>query len=140
MEQRQKIGPSKFYRFQLFQGEIGEESKLERSKTVGMAYLKEGQNTYTIRLWTFVDDRFYLIQNRNDPSKYILLTREVNKNPNAKSKFIWNIVGNGQCETNFGVIKLQFDLFHGPIYMSVFPEAAATTSSLPNPEEIDRAA
>lgn len=140
MEQCQKIESSQFYRFQLFQGDVTETGKIERTKTVGMAYLKEGQGTYTLRLWTFVSERFYLIQSKTDASRFVLLTRELNKHPKPKSKFYWNIVGNGQSETTSGVIKLQFDLFERPIYMSIFPEAAAASASLPDPLELEAAA
>ena len=140
MELLQKKTTSPFYRFQLFQGDIKNDGKIEKNKTVGMAYLKEGQGTYTLRLWTFVENRFYLIQNKTDASRYVLLTRELNKSPNPKSKFYWNIVGNGHVETTIGVIRLQFDLFERPIYMSVFPEASATGASLPEPIELDSAA
>ena len=103
MENNAKTESSKFYRFQLVQGELNSERKLGQTKTVGMAYMKEGQSTITMRLWTFVEDRFYLIQNKNDSSKYLVLTRELNKSINPKSKYFWNIVGNGQSDTHAGV-------------------------------------
>ncbi|MSP19843.1 MAG: hypothetical protein EXR74_09775 [Bdellovibrionales bacterium] len=140
MEQNQKIETSQFYRFQLFQGDVKGDGKIEKTKTVGMAYLKEGQGTYTLRLWTFVENRFYLLQNKTDASRYVMLTRELNKSQNPRTKFYWNIVGNGQSETTAGVIQLQFDLFERPIYMSVFPEASASGATLPEPVELDSAA
>jgi hypothetical protein len=45
--QMEKMKPTKFYRFQLFV------KGTEKKNTVGMAYLKEGQGIYTLRLWTF---------------------------------------------------------------------------------------
>ena len=79
-----------FYRFQVYQASPNEEGRLVRTKSIGMAYLKEGQQTITIRLWTFVTERFYLILNQKDASKYLVMTREPNKNPNAKNKYFWN--------------------------------------------------
>jgi len=140
MDQRQKTETSPFYRFQLFHGDVKDDGKIEKTKTVGMAYLKEGQGTYTLRLWTFVENRFYMIQNKTDASRYVLLTRELNKRPNPKSKFYWNIVGNGHSDTSVGVIRLQFDLFERPVYMSVFPEALASGASLPEPVDLELAA
>ena len=140
MDQCQKIDKSPSYRFQLFQGELNQDGRIEKAKSVGMAYLNEGQAMYTLRLWTFVENRFYLLQKKDDPTKYLVLTRELNKHSNQRSKFFWNIVGNGQINTLLGIIKIQFDLFERPIYMNVFPEASASGALLPIPVEIDKAA
>jgi hypothetical protein len=135
MDQITKLESKSFYRFSLFQGDTNSEDKIEKKKTLGMAYLKEGQNTYTLRLWTFIDTRFYLIQNRTDASKYLILTRELNKSPNAKTKYFWNIIGNGQADSVKGVLKLSFDLFERPIYMNLFPESSPGGNHLPDPSE-----
>lgn len=136
MEQINKLDSKQFYRFTLFLGEPNHSGKVEKKKTIGMAYLKEGQNTYTLRLWTFIESRFYLIQNKTDASKYMVLTREPNKNPNAKTKYFWNIIGNGQSDTVSGVLKLDFDLFDRPIFMNLFPENSPSGSHLPVPNEM----
>lgn len=132
MNQLNKIESNTFFRFSLFLGETNANQKVQKKKTIGMAYLKEGYNTYTLRLWTFIDTRFYLIQNKTDASKYLVLTRELNKTPNAKSKYFWNIIGNGQSDTLSGVLKLNFDLFDRPIYMNLFPEASPGGSHSPD--------
>ena len=75
-----------------------------------MAYLKEGQSMFTLRLWTFVNERFYLILNQNDAAKYLVMTREPNKNPASKNKYFWNIVGNGTIDTTHGLVMgLEFE-------------------------------
>ncbi len=140
MENNSRSEQSKIYRFELVHGSIYGAKKLGQQKTVGMAYLKDGQSTITLRIWTFVNDRFYVIQNKQDASKYLVLTREMNKNPNARAKYYWNIVGSGQSDTQAGVIRLDFDLFSRPIYMNLFPEKSATGSALPDPVEFDVAA
>ncbi len=56
--QMEKMKPTKFYRFQIFVE--GTESG-SKKKTVGMAYLKEGQGIYTLRLWTLLEDKFFLV-------------------------------------------------------------------------------
>ncbi len=130
----------KFYRFQVFQGEIDSSGKVKKTKSVGMAYLKEGQSMLTLRLWTFVSERFYLILNQNDASKYLVMTRELNKNPLAKNKYFWNIVGNGSIDTAQGLVTIDFDLFDKPIYLSTHPETSAYSVSLPQPEAVIEAA
>jgi len=131
-----KSDQSQYFRFQVFQGEVNDQGKLEKTKTVGMSYLKDGQNIYTLRLWTFLNERFYIISNKNDPSKYLILTREPNKNPLSKNKYFWNIVGNGTADSSLGVITLNFDLFEKPIFMNMFPESSAFSTSLPDPVEL----
>jgi hypothetical protein len=123
-----------FFRFQVLQGEVDENGRIKKTKSVGMAYLKDGQNTYTLRLWTFVNEKFYLIPNRTDSSKYLIMTRELNKSPKAKNKFFWNIVGNGVADSVLGAIKLEFDLLNKPIYVSIHPEKSAFSVNLPEPE------
>lgn len=127
---------NKFYRFQLFLGMAGEGGKVKKSKSVGMAYLKEGQNIYTVRLWMFLLERYYLLQNQNDPGKYFIMTREPNKNPAARNRYFWNIVGNGEADTKQGLITLRFDLLAEPLYLNIYPEASAFSASLAAPEEL----
>ncbi|MGE3974773.1 MAG: hypothetical protein AB7F59_09640 [Bdellovibrionales bacterium] len=133
----QQNKPSKFYRFQVAQGTLTKDNKFEKNKSVGMAYLKEGQSTYTLRLWTFLNDRFYIITSKNDPSRYLVMTREPNKNPNSKNKYYWNIVGNGQADSLHGIIRFDFDLFEKPIYMSIFPESSTQSTHSVELEDLE---
>lgn len=126
----------KFYRFQVFQGEKDSSGKMKKTKSVGMAYVKTGQSMLTLRLWTFVNEKFYMILNQNDASKYLVMTREPNKNPLAKNKYFWNIVGNATIDTTQGLVTIDFDLLGKPIYMSTHPESSAYSVSLAQPEEV----
>lgn len=130
---------NQFYRFQVFHGNPAE-NNVKKTKSVGMAYLKEGQSIYTLRLWTFSQERFYVIANKNDSSKVLIMTREPNKNPGAKNRYFWNIVGSGQADSVHGVIKLEFDLLDKVIYMNLFPESSAYSANLPEPETANVAA
>ena len=132
-----KSKESLFHRFQVFQAVTNEDGKLENRKTIGMAYLKDGQSLYTLRLWTFLNERFYILPTRNDPTKYLIMTREPNKNPNARSKYYWNIVGNGTANSAQGVITLGFDLFDKPVFLNMFPEHSAHSVSMSDPVELE---
>ncbi len=105
-----------------------------------MAYLKEGQIIYTLRLWTFLEDKFFLLPSKEDSTKYLLMTREPNKSPSSKNKYFWNIIGNAQTDSTKGVIEMNFDLFDKKIYMSIFPEESATPYGQPVPEGLSEAA
>lgn len=123
-----------YFRFQVLQGDVDSNGKVKKTKSVGMAYLKEGQNTFTLRLWTFVNEKFYLIPNRNDASKYLVMTREPNKSLTAKNKYFWNIVGNGIVDSANGTIKLDFDLLSKTVYVNIHPESSAFSVNLPEPD------
>jgi hypothetical protein len=131
---------TKYYRFQVFQGDVDTTGKINKTKSVGMAYLRDGQNIYTLRLWTFSWERYYVIANKNDATKYLVMTREPNKNPAAKNKYFWNIVGNGKADSAQGVIHLEFDLLNKSIFMNIHPESSAFSVSLPEPEGLVEAA
>lgn len=129
-----------YFRFQVYQGEQDSSGKIKKTKSVGMAYLKDGQNIYSLRLWMFSWDRYYILPHKNDPSKYLVMTREPNKSANAKNKYFWNIVGNGTVNSVRGVIELEFDLLSKPIYVNIHPEPSARASDLPDPESFTAAA
>lgn len=131
---------SPFYRFQVFHAKESEAGKPEKTKTVGMAYLKSGSSIYTLRLWTLLGERFYLVTKRQDPEKFFVMTREPNRNPNSKNRYFWNIVGNAHADTTKGVVVIEFDLFEKRIYMSLFPEKYAQSSTLPDFEAFETAA
>ena len=131
---------SPFYRFQVFHAKGDEAGKSEKAKTVGMAYLKSGSSIYTLRLWTFLSDRFYLVAKRHDPEKFFVMTREPNRNPNSKNKYFWNIVGNAVADSSKGCIQIEMDLLERPIFMSIFPESSARSAAMLDPEVFEEAA
>jgi hypothetical protein len=130
----------KCYRFQITKAQRNNEGKLVRAKTVGMAYLVEGQETYKIRLWTFVNDNFFMVMNRYDSSKFVLMSREPNRNPHSKNKYFWNVIGNGMAISAQNVIELNFDLIHEPLYLNVFPEERTGPIILPSEDDLLKAA
>lgn len=134
-----KSNQSQYYRFQIFQAQRNAMGKLEKTKVVGMAYLKEGQDTYTIRLWTFLNDKFFLLMNKTDSSRFLVMSREANKNIQSKNKYFWNVIGNGKALSSQNCIELSFDLFEKPIYMNIFPEGNVSSVLLPE-EDIKAAA
>ena len=132
--------PQNYLRFDVFLGEKNEESKMVKSRTVGMAYLREGDARYSIKLFTFMDDRFYLLADPHDSSIYKILTSIPNHSEDIKRKYLWNVVGNGKVNTKDGLIELHLDLFEKHIYMNLFPERSATGTKTPEPSFIDDAA
>jgi hypothetical protein len=124
-----------FYRFQVFiKDELGQK------KTVGMAYLREGQDMYTLRLWTFLNEKFFLIPDKVDPKKYSVWTRETNRSANPRTKFYWNAVGIGKANAAQNVLELSFDLFDKEVFVSIFPEESSHPRGRRVPEGQDFAA
>lgn len=128
-----------YYRFRIFKkGETAQNGK--RSLNVGMGYLVPGRNIYTIRLWTFLEDRFYMIASKDDSSKFRIMSREPIRNEVSKNKYYWNIVGSAEASANEGVFVLHFDLLEAPLYMSLFPDPVASSSTLVAPLFLEQVA
>ncbi len=119
-----------FYRFPVFTVDNG-----KKDKTVGMAYLRDGQGIYSLRLWMFLEDKFFLLPSREDSSKFLLMTREINKNNSSQNKFFWNIVGNAKADIKKGMIELNFDLLEKKIFMSLYPDESVNPFGKTAPDE-----
>lgn len=130
-----KTDQDSYFRFAIFLSARGQ-NKVTKGKTVGMAYLRNGQQMYTLKLWMHSLEKYFLLPSREDASKYLIMTREPNRTLSAKNKYFWNIVGNAKSHSDDGVIELCFDLLKEPLYMSFFPESSVRGHSLPNPEEV----
>jgi hypothetical protein len=124
-----------FYRFQIF---MKNENGIKRN--VGMAYLCEGHSVYTLRLWTFLNEKFFLYPSKNDPRKYFIMTKEINKSPNPKRKFHWNVIGSARADASQNVFELSFDLLEKKIFMSIYPDKESPSRNAPELDEIDLAA
>ena len=113
------------FRFDVFKGVKDSSGKVTRLKSVGSASLTEGCKTYTVYVKTFLNDVFYILpeQKQVKKSDYVILTREVSRNP-AK-KYFWNNVGSGMLLSgeNTGLVKLSFDMLGcEDIYLNLYPK------------------
>ena len=114
-----------FYEFKVF---ITDEDG--NRKPVGVGILKEGQDMYHLKIWSFLQEKFFLIPNRKDAKKFYIMTREPLKNQSERRKFNWNIVGNA-IATDQDLIELNFDLFEKKIFLNIIPETFTPTATLP---------
>lgn len=114
---------SKVYRFDIFKGEADQNGKIEKVKSVGAAYLRDGIRTYTLVLKALLKDQFYLLPNTKTEQKadFVILTREPALN--IGRKYFWNNVGEGMIldGENHGIMKLSWDIFGKDLYMSLHP-------------------
>jgi hypothetical protein len=116
--------PSKttIYRFDIFRGETLPDGRVQKVKSVGNAYVREGLSTYTVHLKTFLKDTFYLLQNtKSENPDFVILTREPSQNPSRK--YFWNHVGEVEVlgGVNDGIMRMKWDLLNGEIYMKAEP-------------------
>ena len=117
------------YRFDVFLGE-NREGKIEKVRSVGTAFVREGYNTYSVLLKTLLKDRFHLLRGTTAGGPdFVLVTREDSRT--AGKKYFWNVVGTGTCldGENRGVIELSFDLLRQGIYMT---EAPISSTQVPD--------
>lgn len=128
---------SQFYRFRAFV----KDKESDMKKTVGSAYLHEDQSIFTLRVWTFLQSKFFLVPNKDDARKYYVYTREPNSSPNSTNKYFWNIVGNAQANPAQNELEIRFDLFDKTIYLNLFPETSPGQKvSVPDLKEAELAA
>lgn len=109
-----------YNRFEVFQ------NSGKSKRVVGSAYLREGDSLITLRLWTMMNEKFFVLLSKADPSKYLVMTREENRNTKSTNKYFWHIVGSGIVDSKNGIVQLNFDLFDKPIFMSLHPDRRPT--------------
>jgi len=109
-----------YYRFSVFLADETPEGRMIKKQSIGHAYLPEGHATYNLYLYTFQNQPFYIIPSRDDQKKVLVMTREIN--PQRTKKYLWHKIGEGNILAPQGVMKLTFDLFEAPIYVSLFPD------------------
>lgn len=116
-----KDSKTNFYRFQVFV-----KDSAGNKRTIGVAHLQEGQTIYTLRLWTLLSEKFFLLPNKEDPTKYLVMTREPNNSQLTTNKYFWNIVGSAKANAAQSVLELNFDIFEKTIFVSIFPETSSS--------------
>src|SRR5687768_10220698 len=114
-----EVKPVASYRFDIFKGQMGTDEKIKKVRSVGSAYLKDGQRTYIVNLKTFLNEKFFLLPNSKPENKFdfVILTREPAQN--ISRKYFWNNVGEGIFleGLNHGLMKLSWDVLANDLYM-----------------------
>jgi hypothetical protein len=119
---------TQFYKFKIYIEEQTHDGK--KTKTVGMAYLRSGERTYTLRLWTYLKDKFYLLPSKDDATKYLIFSKEDFGETKKSKRQFWNVIGSGNVDTTKGHIELFFDLLPKKICVNLFPEERVTHNDL----------
>lgn len=120
------------YRFDVFKGVADASGKIQKVKSVGVSYLREGMQTYTLHLKSLLGDTYYLLKNSKPTgSDFVILTRELAKRGNRK--YHWNNCGEGTVQEgqNSDLLKLEWDFFGEDIYMTINPVHAQEIAAAP---------
>ena len=119
-------------RFDIFKGYRDPSGKVNKIKSIGSAYIRQGLRTYTVHLKTFLKDTFYLLENTRQITSnadFVILTREPAQH--SGKKYFWNSVGEGRIldQENEGIMELSWDLLPGDVYLDMSPK---NVSDLPH--------
>ncbi len=113
---------NQFDYFQVFTGSFDPDGGVKREKSVGYASMRQGHNMYSLKFWTFPNEKYYLLPSRHNPMKLSIMTRQ-EKSPHSitktRGKYDWRIVGNADVCEEKGFAILEFDLLSKPIFMSM---------------------
>jgi hypothetical protein len=112
---------SDFFKFGIFTGHFNSEGNVQKEKSVGMAFMRKGNDSYSMKLWTFPREKYYLVPAKEDPKKILIMTREAKKVQTNDRKYNWSVVGTGQVYDEKGFAQLEFDLIQQPIFMNIEP-------------------
>lgn len=110
----------KYHRLDVFQIEgSGDEGQ---KRVVGSGSIREGDSIISLRLFTLVNERFFVVMSKDDPEKYLVMTREPNQNTKSTNKYFWHVIGHGRVYPGNRIVELKFDLFAKPIFLNLRPE------------------
>ena len=127
-EQTQNFKPAKFSQYQVFNQNDG------KKKPLGIAWLMEGHKTFTIKLFSFMNEKYFLLPTREDPSKFLFMTREPTKSAKTKGKYHWNVIGSGVSNSELGIVEISFDLLGVKFCMNLHPDEPKPTLAGANPD------
>jgi hypothetical protein len=110
------------HRFRLYTGIKLKDGRVQNKRSAGRAYLCEGENKYSLQVFTHDSSRYSLVPHRHRSDRYWILARERILAPHGNSEEIWHRIGVGYVDARAGYVELKFDLFPKPIFMSIWPD------------------
>jgi hypothetical protein len=128
------------FRFEIFKGKIANDGSFTKLRTVGHAYLRTGKHAYKAKLFGSLSERFVIVPVDDNPEQYRILTKEEVQTKDKGKRTYWNVVGDGEVLSQQGLLKLDFDLFGKPLYMSLYPSNAGNVLPFQLADEIKGAA
>jgi hypothetical protein len=109
------------FRFEIFKGRVASDGTFAKTRTVGHAYLRSGKHAYRVKLFGALSERFVIVPKKDCSDKFTILTKEEVQTQEKGKRTYWNVVGDGETLSPQGVMKLDFDLYGKPLFMSLYP-------------------
>jgi hypothetical protein len=109
------------FRFEIYKGKLGPDGTFVKTRVAGHAYLRSGKHAYKVKLFTLTQDRFVIVPGDESSDHYKILTKDEVQTKDKGKRTYWNVVGDAEVQSKANVLKLKFDLFGEPLYMSLFP-------------------
>ena len=108
----------RFEAFNVYSG-ILEDTDVIEERRVGIAFLRGGSNVFSMRLWMFPAQKYFVAPVNDDQEKYEILTFEEYNTRDGEAKSQWHRVGKAEYFGNY--LKLKFHLLERDIFLSLFP-------------------
>jgi hypothetical protein len=140
MTTQQEQIKSESFRFEIFRGKITTDGSFVKTRIVGHAYLRSGKHAYKAKLFGALAERFVIVPINELTDKYRILTKEEVQTKDKGKRTYWNVVGDGEVLGQQGLLKLDFDLFGKPLYMSLYPSNAGNVLPFRVSEDLNEAA
>lgn len=112
------------FRFEIYKGKIAADGAFLKQRTVGHAYLRSGKHAYKAKLFGALAVRFVIVPADDQSERYRILTKEEVTTKDKGKRTYWNVVGEREVISEHGLLKLDFDLYAKPLFMSLYPSNA----------------
>ena len=96
------------------------QGQIEKPLLTGHAFLNAGDDFYTVKLFMFPWQSYYLVRNR-DTSRYTVYSKSVRDERGVRFQ---NPVGLAQLLENAMYLEIYIPVLRAQMYMSLFPSAA----------------
>lgn len=117
--------------FEVFKGEMDESGNFKKVRLAGIAFLREGTLQYKLKVFSQIENRFYVLPDSENAGRYKVLVRDEVQFKKGQTKIYWCDVGDGRVLTHLGLLEIKVDLWSEPLYMSIFPREFKKTPSVP---------
>jgi hypothetical protein len=116
--------------FEIFSGTVRPNGIFEKTRQVGLGFLREGKHEYKFKLFPLLGTNYFLKPVDTTQGTYKVWVRDEIKSSNRPPRTYWCEVGDGLVIGALGFMEIKIDLCGPPIYMNIFPREIKTTSRL----------
>jgi hypothetical protein len=93
--------------------------ELTNALATGQAFLREGDNYYTVKLMMFPGQTYYLVKNKDSHDRYTVFAKQVKTEDTMKFQ---NPVGSGRLSLELSShLEIYFPVIRSQMFMCLFP-------------------